>query len=317
MWIRRPVWCSVATASLLLLWAGQALAQSDAQTAHDGGADAGYLGAAVCGACHVVETSHWDRTGHARAFRANPRTSLEAQNCEACHGPGKRHLEDPTDRTLIVAFTRNSAHDVHEQNGMCLQCHDGGERIRWPGSAHELADVACSDCHNPMTKGSARRLMRESSVSATCFSCHPAQRVAFRKRSHMPLLEGKISCEDCHNPHGSATDPLLRGDSVNHTCYTCHPEKRGPFLWEHAPVRESCLNCHRPHGSNHDKLLTTIATTLCQTCHSQVGHPSDLLTAGNLAGGAALDERVMNRGCVNCHAQIHGSNHPSGPRFHR
>ena len=21
--------------------------------------------------------------------------------------------------------------------------------------------------------------------------------------------------------------------------------------------------------------------------------------------------------CVNCHAQVHGSNHPSGPRFHR
>jgi hypothetical protein len=25
----------------------------------------------------------------------------------------------------------------------------------------------------------------------------------------------------------------------------------------------------------------------------------------------------LNRGCVNCHAQIHGSNHPSGARFHR
>jgi hypothetical protein len=25
----------------------------------------------------------------------------------------------------------------------------------------------------------------------------------------------------------------------------------------------------------------------------------------------------MVRGCVNCHAQIHGSNHPSGSRFHR
>ena len=42
----------------------------------------------------------------------------------------------------------------------------------------------------------------------------------------------------------------LKAASVNEQCYTCHTEKRGPFLWEHAPVRESCLNCHTPHGSN-------------------------------------------------------------------
>jgi len=29
------------------------------------------------------------------------------------------------------------------------------------------------------------------------------------------------------------------------------------------------------------------------------------------------DDRLMNRSCLNCHTQIHGSNHPSGPRFHR
>jgi cytochrome c5 len=26
---------------------------------------------------------------------------------------------------------------------------------------------------------------------------------------------------------------------------------------------------------------------------------------------------VFNRGCTNCHSQIHGSNHPSGVRFQR
>ncbi len=309
--MRRSVWLCSGAASLLLLAAGQAMAQPDAQD------DKGYIGEAVCGACHVVEAAHWDRTGHARAFGANPRTSLEARNCEACHGPGKRHLEDPTDRSRIVAFTRDSGHGVHEQNGMCLQCHDGGTRIRWPGSAHELADVACSDCHNPMTRSSPRRLMRESSVSSTCFSCHPAQRVAFRKRSHMPLLEGKISCEDCHNPHGSNTDPLLSGDSVNQVCYECHAEKRGPFLFEHAPVRESCLNCHRAHGSNHEKLLISPRESLCQGCHALGGHSSTFLTSQNLSGASFPDPRLINRGCVNCHAQIHGSNHPSGPRFHR
>ena len=136
----------------------------------------------------------------------------------------------------------------------------------------------------------------------------------------MPLHEGKIACTDCHNPHGSATEPLLRADSVNQLCYQCHAEKRGPFLWEHAPVVDSCLNCHLPHGSNHESLLRASSPFLCESCHAQGGgwgHPSDLITRGNLAGEAFPDPRAIGRGCVTCHVQIHGSNHPSGARFHR
>ena len=69
------------------------------------------------------------------------------------------------------------------------------------------------------------------------------------RSSHMPLREGKIICSDCHNPHGSVTEALLKKNSINDTCYTCHAEKRGPFLFEHAPVRENCDNCHDPHGT--------------------------------------------------------------------
>ncbi len=156
-------------------------------------------------------------------------------------------------------------------NGMCLGCHSGGTRIYWSGSAHERQELACSDCHNPMTEQSPRGLLAKQRVSQTCFSCHPEQRAQFRKRSHMPLPEGKIACSDCHAPHGSSTDPLLRADSVNQLCYQCHAEKRGPFLWEHAPVVESCLNCHHPHGSNHEGLLVSPAPFLCNQCHDQPG----------------------------------------------
>ena len=206
------------------------------------------------------------------------------------------------------------------RNDICLSCHAGGARIYWPGSIHELQGLACSDCHNPMSEQTPRGLLAKQRVSETCFACHPEQRSQFNKRSHMPLLEGKIDCNDCHAPHGSATRPLLLADSVNQLCYQCHAEKRGPFLWEHAPVVESCLTCHYPHGSNHEELLVSPAPFLCNQCHDQpggFGHPNDLLTRGNLATGEFPDERILNRGCVNCHVQIHGSNHPSGARFHR
>ena len=89
-------------------------------------------------------------------------------------------------------------------------------------------DLGCSDCHNPMTRTSRTGLLREASVNEACFTCHKTQRLQFRKRSHMPLLEGKMTCVDCHNPHGSATDPLLRADSVNQLCFGCHAEEARP-----------------------------------------------------------------------------------------
>ena len=174
-----------------------------------------------------------------------------------------------------------------------------------------------------MSKISATSLLRESSVKQTCFSCHPIQRVEFRKRSHMPLFEGKLDCHDCHQAHGSVTDPLLRASSTFELCTNCHSDKRGPFIWEHAPVTEGCMSCHLPHGSNRDSLLVTSPPFLCQQCHAQLGianHPIELLTPENLGTAgipANRDSRIIGRGCINCHVQIHGSNHPSGARFHR
>lgn len=284
------------------------------------GDDAQYVGEAACRACHPVAAEHWAATIHGRRFLETPRGALEARACEACHGPGSRHMADPAAKDAIVAFTRESGASVESQNGRCLACHADARRSRWRGSVHERSDLGCSDCHNPMAQMSERGLLRTADPNDACFRCHPRQRTDFRKRSHMPLLEGKISCVDCHDPHGSSTPVLLRADSVNQLCYRCHAEKRGPFLWEHAPVADSCLNCHEPHGSSRLFLLTRSPPALCQECHVQtsiLGHVTPLLTRDETALGGRPDERLMNRGCVNCHAQIHGSNHPSGARFHR
>ena len=101
-----------------------------------------------------------------------------------------------------------------------------------------------------------------------------------------------MSCSSCHNPHGSATDKLLREASVNETCYKCHADKRGPFLWEHEPVRDNCLNCHNPHGSVNEYMLTIQRPRLCQSCHMGPGH-------GN--PGNPMTVQSVNRSCQNCH----------------
>jgi DmsE family decaheme c-type cytochrome len=311
----------IALAAAAALAAGGLHAEVEPPAYNPSQQSAAYLGEAACSACHRVESGHFLATTHARVFRASPGNALEGRVCEACHGPGSLHLTDPRDRAKIMSFTRASAADIDRMNGVCLACHQGGERLHWIGSAHHGRDLACADCHNPMAEISASGLLAREGVNEVCLTCHQQQRADFRKRSHMPLFEGKIDCVDCHNPHGTTEDPLLRAETINQLCYGCHAEKRGPFLFEHAPVRENCLNCHAPHGSNHEKLLVTNPTFLCQQCHANVGgsfgHPTDLLTRANAPLGEFPDPRLMNRGCVNCHAQIHGSNHPAGARFHR
>ena len=121
-----------------------------------------------------------------------------------------------------------------------------------------------------------------------------------------------MSCSSCHNPHGTVSQALLKESSPNETCYTCHAEKRGPFLWEHVPVPENCMNCHEPHGTNHEKLLKVAMPRLCQQCHIVQGHSANPYGTD----GPSL-KFMVSRQCANCHATIHGSNHPSGRFFTR
>jgi len=299
------------TALSLVFLPGQAVA-----------AEATYVGEEACAGCHVTENKNFGHTLHAKVFRQNPKNQLEKQVCEACHGPGSNHAANPTDKSALISFTKEWGTPIEKQTETCLSCHKGGQRLHWPGSIHATNKLSCSDCHNPMAKFSANGLLKKPSITETCQSCHKQQEAEFKRRSHMPVPEGKMTCTDCHNPHGSATQRLLKADSVNQLCYTCHAEKRGPFLWEHAPVREKCTNCHAQHGSNHDKLLVSARPYLCSQCHSPaVGHPGTFYnasgTAANAQIGGTAGQRIIGRSCQNCHSMIHGSNHPAGARFQR
>jgi DmsE family decaheme c-type cytochrome len=130
----------------------------------------------------------------------------------------------------------------------------------------------------------------------------------------MPVGGNSMSCNDCHNPHGSAGPKQIRALTTTELCVTCHADKRGPFLWEHAPVRENCLTCHEAHGSNNTRMLVSRPPFLCNRCHDASRHPSQLRDQTDINSGAIT---TVNRSCLNCHSMIHGSNHPSGKTFVR
>ena len=142
----------------------------------------------------------------------------------------------------------------------------------------------------------------------TCFQCHKDRRAQMFRSSHMPLREGKIVCSDCHNPHGSFTEALLKKDSINDICYTCHAEKRGPFLFEHEPVRENCDNCHDPHGTVNEFSLKLVASAAVLRVPQLRSRQRQRPNGSNF---------TMGRSCQNCHTAIHGSNSPAGGALQR
>lgn len=282
------------------------------------------VGSETCKACHEVQFKSIEKTVHGKLDHSS-RLMNRTQSCESCHGPGKEHVENGGDKSKIVSFKGRNA---KENSASCMQCHSQtSDHATWRGSKHESAGVSCLDCHGvhqaPIEKPNEpllfanlqteTKLLRKRTEKETCYQCHSDVRKSeFQRSTHLYKnedREDKISCSSCHDAHGSVTEKLLKGQSLNETCFTCHTEKRGPFLWEHAPSRESCANCHKSHGSNHTSLLKARAPMLCQSCHIQGRHQT--------VAGKPNSIFMTNRGCLNCHAQVHGSNHPSGINLQR
>jgi DmsE family decaheme c-type cytochrome len=301
-------------------WSGQpaqtpavdAQAQSPAKRARAAraAAEATLVDDKVCSTCHAAQTAEFNKT-------LMGKIGLQKRgmfSCQNCHGAGSEHVKAGGGRGVggILSFGADDPRPVSERNAICLGCHQKGERTYWAGSVHETRDVACTNCHTVMKSVSRKYNLKTVAEMETCFQCHQLQRAQMQRSSHMPVREGKITCSDCHNPHGSVTEKLIRQASINENCYKCHAEKRGPFIWEHAPVNENCLNCHNPHGSNYEYLLTVARPRLCNECHSTVHAP----TAG---GGLGLPNTpyTLGRACGNCHSNIHGSSHPQGQYFLR
>jgi DmsE family decaheme c-type cytochrome len=180
---------------------------------------------------------------------------------------------------------------------------------------HDARNVSCATCHSVHAAKSENAQLKTATASETCVTCHKPEAMKTQKSGHMPVRESKMECTSCHTPHGSTNVRLLRaGNSINESCASCHAEKRGPFVWEHAAGRENCASCHDPHGSNNDRMLVAKAPMLCQRCHVSSRHPATIYDGAQLNAGS---NRLVGRGCVNCHSQIHGSNHAAGNFFLR
>ena len=188
---------------------------------------------------------------------------------------------------------------------MCLTCHAGSRHLEaWTSSKHRRSTSSCVNCHNIHGTQSAANPKQHQHASfaaspytttsrslsyKVCVECHRDTRAEILKPSHHPIIEGKVTCQDCHDPHGTLTVVALRSESSHDLCVSCHADKRGPWIHEHPPVMENCATCHTPHGSAHNRLLAQKPPALCADCHPG-GH-----THGIYDGRGTLPEHLSGQ----------------------
>ena len=202
----------------------------------------------------------------------------------------------------------------------CVTCHEKqGREFKLSthariGTKDAMAGVAqgCEMCHGPGSihaeaSGGKDNIINPRKNPEICFTCHLDKKMEFKLPYHHPVLEGKMSCADCHNFHGDKGDEVkpwsaTSVDDINEKCFKCHKDQRGPFVFEHQALREGCTTCHKVHGSIHEKMLFIRDQNLCLRCHSQqvdatmgtVAHVNDWQRGTCWSGG--------------CHTSVHGSN---------
>ena len=149
-----------------------------------------------CGTCHTTGYSPQDNqeglAGMVGTF------SQPGVQCEACHGPGSLHVNEPhayTPRIVRAAQECRNCHMTSEvvAGGGFIQHTDLHYGDLFPGK-HALID--CVECHDPHAGVVAPREAREPYLRATCADCH------FRAAQVQKPVHGniRVDCVDCHMP---------------------------------------------------------------------------------------------------------------------
>jgi DmsE family decaheme c-type cytochrome len=276
----------------------------------------GYVGSDTCTLCHEEIYTRFTKTPH-YAVETNHSRGWQAMACESCHGPGAKHAES----TDVKDIQQPAKLKPAEANLTCLGCHrNSTTNVGRILAGHAKDTVGCFECHTVHGTGGRPLLLKKAAdINTQCASCHLSVWAAFQKPYKHRLPEGAMSCTNCHNPHSSNLPQSMRVAFGNEpTCFQCHSDKRGPFVFEHAPVRfEGCMACHEPHGSANPRMLIRHEVRLvCLECHAN-SPPTPATVAGSTnvrlnnlgqippAFHNLLSTRYQN--CNVCHVKVHGS----------
>ena len=115
---------------------------------------ADYVGSEACKDCHEDQFKAFSHTSHAKLGTIGTWKG-KVTGCEACHGPGKAHIEEG-DPAKIVSFKNKPSKETSET---CLTCHAGKEEHNnFRRGEHWRNDIGCIDCHSPHSNTTGNNL---------------------------------------------------------------------------------------------------------------------------------------------------------------
>jgi hypothetical protein len=152
-----------------------------------------------CGSCH---TTGYSPRGNQNGLPGLIGTWAEAGvQCEACHGPGSLHAQNP----MGVALK------IDRDPEFCGKCHRRGDVTEVDASGgfiqhHEQYEelfqskhltINCVTCHNPHEGVIQLRMAEVRTVRTTCENCHFKQAQVQNVPFHVTM---NIECITCHMP---------------------------------------------------------------------------------------------------------------------
>lgn len=183
----------------------------------------------------------------------------------------------------------------------------------WQSSAHALAEVNCSSCHqNEETKALIAKPTEES-----CRSCHEYSVETFLLGKHgVRILEGlspltpamahlpmkdsakgkEMNCNTCHNVH-SVNTAVAATDS----CLSCHNDRHSLNYKDspHATIVSNLQDLPRPNQN----------AVTCATCHLPRETQGDTVKVNhNNTYNLLPRDRMVKDVCLNCHGLEHAYN---------
>jgi hypothetical protein len=148
-----------------------------------------------CGACHA--TGYNARENQSAMPGMVGTFAQPGVQCEACHGPGSLHVNNPH------SFAMDISRDAQD----CRDCHMTGELVVADGfiqhTTHDYADlfpgkhalIDCVECHDPHAGVSSPNTSRGTFPRASCEGCHFRQTQVEKVHTRV-----RVACDTCHMP---------------------------------------------------------------------------------------------------------------------
>ncbi len=281
------------------------------------------VGSAVCAPCHEDRSKSLATSFHAELLQ-DELLHDEAAGCEACHGPGRKHVPDDGEGPIRHPWDAPAA----EMVGLCIRCH--AEVLTKPVRGHRTWTApagpnekprACTQCHEIHVDRKAPHLAKdlsrprdiaelaknaESIPAERCIECHPGFHPEMARSGHAKLIQTDDACGTCHGPgslHEEAggraeliVDPRRQSaKAVNAGCNSCHRDGESIQRWtcaEHSKEGVACTACHDANAPR-GRTLRGSELDLCGSCHLDVKASFRLPNGHDVEKGRVL--------CSDCH----------------